>query len=99
MFSFIKKLFSSSRTSCKDTLYVSNLVYTATNYDLNQAFASYGEITNTRIIKDPRTRKSKGYGFVTFAKHNAATHALEMHGYDIQGRPIRVRLAHSKSNN
>lgn len=33
---------------------------------LHQAFAPYGSITKCRVVRDRRSQKSKGYGFVGF---------------------------------
>lgn len=88
---FLRKIFS-SRDSL-DTLYVGNLIYSATNSDLRELFSKVGPIVNTRIIRDSRTRKSKGYGFVTFKSAKLAREALSFEGQNIKGRPIRVRIA------
>ncbi|KAK9751811.1 RNA recognition motif [Popillia japonica] len=35
---------------------------------LREAFAAFGEISDCRVVRDPQTLKSKGYGFVSFIK-------------------------------
>ncbi len=93
---YLSKIFPRSKSA--NTLYVGNLIYSATKSDLNDAFGKFGTIENTRIIRDNRTRKSKGYGFVTYKSAKCASAALSMEGCSIKGRPIRVRLANSKSS-
>ena len=93
---FFCKIFSQSKSN--NTLYVGNLIYSATKSDLQNAFSKFGDIENTRIIRDNRTRKSKGYGFVTYKSPKCAISALCMEGKSIKGRPVRVRLANSKSS-
>ena len=71
MFNFIskiKKLFSGSNS----TLYVGNLVYSATSADLRKIFSEFGDVENTRIIRDSKSKRSKGYGFVTFSSNKQA---------------------------
>jgi cold-inducible RNA-binding protein len=98
MFSIIKRFISkiSPHPKSTNTLYVGNLIYSATTSDLKEAFSKFGPIENTRIIRDNRTRKSKGFGFVTYKSARYATEALSMEGQPIKGRPVRVRLANSK---
>ena len=98
MFNFFKRFFSKVSPSSKstNTLYVGNLIYSATTTDLKNAFAKFGPIENTRIIRDNRTRKSRGFGFVTYKSAKYAADALSMEGKPIKGRPVRVRLANSK---
>lgn len=42
---------------------------------------------------DPATGRSKGYGFVRFANETERDRALEMQGFQLSNRPIRVSLA------
>jgi len=43
---------------------------------LKEAFSSYGEIKNIRIVLDRETEKSKGIAFVTFNEHESFKQAL-----------------------
>jgi RNA recognition motif-containing protein len=45
------------------------------------------------VIVDPATGRSKGYGFVRFAAEGERDKSLEMQGYTLCNRPIRVSLA------
>jgi len=98
MFStFFRWLFRKKKLN--DTLYIGNLVYTVNKQDLVASFSQFGEIVNARVIRDNRTKRSRGYGFVTFSSGRAAYHALKMEGQDLKGRPMRVRFAHDKPAN
>ena len=93
MIKFFRRLFGFSKQY--NTLYVGNLIYSATSSDLKKMFSKFGEIENTRVIRDNRSKKSKGYGFVTFSSKKDANKALSMEGYNLKGRQLRVRLANS----
>ena len=99
MLSFFKKIINTlfCRKETFNTIYVGNLVYSATSADLKFIFSKFGYVVNTRVIKDVRTHRSKGYGFVTFQDPNAAERSLVMDGENVKGRSIRVRFAHTKS--
>ena len=71
--------------------------------DLKRLFASFGEITEVKIIMDARSYCSKGYGFITFARQEDADAAIAgMDGKVILGRPLRcavaTRSAHAARN-
>lgn len=92
--SFFRWLFGKEELS--DTLYVGNLVYTASKQDLMTHFSQFGQIVSARVIRDNRTKRSRGYGFVTFSNAKSAHSALKMEGVELKGRPMRVRFAHDK---
>lgn len=74
-------------------LYVGNLAYRVHERDLRGLFTPYGEITSIRVVKDRRSGRSKGFGFVTFASAKAADDALVTHGESFMGRNLVVRVA------
>jgi RNA recognition motif-containing protein len=78
-------------------LYVGNLSYRVHERDLRRFFSKYGEITHLKVVKDRETRRSKGFGFVSYASPNEANRALVAHGEMMSGRNIVVRLAKPRS--
>lgn len=77
----------------KNKLFVGSLPWSITNDTLREMFAQYGEITDAVVINDRESGRSKGFGFVTFAKEDDAQKALEMHGKEVEGRTIVVNMA------
>jgi len=77
----------------KNKLFIGSLPWSITNDTLKEMFAAYGEITEAIVINDRETGRSKGFGFITFAKEEDAQKALEMHGKEIEGRTIVVNVA------
>lgn len=75
----------SNQSLCPDpstNLYIKPLLSATTEDDLRDLFASFGDIQNTKIVKDKITGDSKGVGFVRFYKQADATEALEkMNGF------------------
>lgn len=82
--------------SMSNKVFVGNLSYDANTSDLEDAFRSYGEIVNVKIVTDRASGKSRGFGFITFSSPEQAKHALEMDGKEVQGRKIRVNEARDK---
>ena len=55
-------------------------------------FKFYSSVSSTKIVVDPKTRVSKGYGFVRFKDQNEANRALtEMNGKYILSKPIKCK--------
>lgn len=79
-------------------LFVGGLSWAMTDADLRKAFALYGEITEAKVITDRDTGRSRGFGFVTFARDEDAKTAIsKMNGTSLYGRNITVNEAQEKS--
>eukprot|EP00891_Asterochloris_glomerata_P004548 jgi/Astpho2/4548/gw1.00067.529.1_t len=62
---------------------------------LHKAFNSYATMQRACIVKDKRTNKSKGYGFVSFSDLAEGARALkEMNGRYIGNRPCKLKKSH-----
>jgi cold-inducible RNA-binding protein len=81
----------------QNKLYVGNLAFSATQSDVEEAFSSYGEIDEVRLITDRDTGRSRGFAFVTFATQQDAESALEMNGKTLDGRNLIVNIAKEKT--
>ncbi|MBS3099266.1 RNA-binding protein [Candidatus Pacearchaeota archaeon] len=75
-------------------VYVGNLPFKVGNDQLKEMFSQYGEVTEATVISDKYSGRSKGFGFVTFAKDSDADKAVsEMDGKEIEGRALKVNEA------
>lgn len=62
--------------------------------DLREAFQEPDQPpADARIVMDPTSGRTKGYGFVTFPDSDAATRALSKNGEILKGRKMRVNWA------
>ena len=78
-------------------LYVKNLDENVTDDMLRDEFATMGTITSARVMKDLKTDRSKGFGFVCYSTPEEATRSVnEMNGKLIGQKPIFVALAQRK---
>jgi RNA-binding proteins (RRM domain) len=75
------------------TLYVGNLPYRANENDVRTLFSEHGEVFAVRLMKDKRTGKRRGFGFVVMAAAHAddAINALNNNVYG--ERTLKVREA------
>jgi len=59
---------------------------------LTSAFSKYPSFAKAKVIRDKRTGKSKGYGFVSFLDPNDFIRAFkEMNGKYVGNRPIKLK--------
>ncbi len=95
-------LFSSITTSDRDstsevsTLYVGNLPYRADEDAVQEHFEQQGTVVSVRLMKDRRTGKRKGYGFVEMNANSAAKAIKNLNDSTFQERTLKVRLAKEK---
>jgi len=84
-------------TSQHHHIFVGDLSPEIDTETLKNAFAPFGEISDCRVVRDPATNKSKGYGFVSFVRKNDASAAIEqMSGQWLGSRSIRTNWATRK---
>lgn len=60
-------------------LFVGGLSWQTDDDKLRECFEAYGEVTECSIMKDPVQKRSRGFGFVTFADGEAVVRALDAH--------------------
>jgi RNA recognition motif-containing protein len=81
----------------ENKLFVGNISWGATDEDLKNLFATYGEVLSARIVMDKFTNKSRGFGFVEMSSEEQAQAAIAgLHDKDFMGRQISVNIARPK---
>ncbi|GAB1729229.1 hypothetical protein NU195Hw_g1561t1 [Hortaea werneckii] len=77
-------------------VYVKNIQEDATDDEFRSLFEKYGEITSASLAHD-NDGKSRGFGFVNFAKHEDAAKAVdELNDNDFHGQKLYVGRAQKK---
>ncbi len=81
-------------------LYVGNISYKTTEELLKESFEKDGRsVVDCKIITDRETGRSRGFGFIEFSSEEEAKSAIEaMNGTELDGRELRVSLAHEKKS-
>ncbi|ORY99852.1 hypothetical protein BCR43DRAFT_434935 [Syncephalastrum racemosum] len=73
-------------------LFAGDLGNEVTDELLFKAFSKYPSLQRTRVVRDKRTGKSRGYGFLSFKDPNEFVKAWrEMNGKYVGNRPIKLR--------
>jgi cold-inducible RNA-binding protein len=80
-------------------LYVGNLSFRVTSEDLQDHFATAGEVESANVVFDRETGRSRGFGFVEMANEDAATSAIaQFNGTEYDGRNMVVNEARPRED-
>ncbi|XP_029034416.2 RNA-binding protein Musashi homolog Rbp6 isoform X5 [Osmia bicornis bicornis] len=60
---------------------------------LREYFTKYGDITEVMVMKDPTTRRSRGFGFITFADPASVDKVLAQGNHELDGKKIDPKVA------
>ncbi|KAF2735386.1 RNA-binding domain-containing protein [Polyplosphaeria fusca] len=78
-------------------LYVGNLAGEVTDESLFKAFSKYSSVSKARVVRDKKSTKSKGFGFVSFSETDDYFRAAkEMEGKYIGSHPVKVTRANTE---
>ncbi|CAL4921010.1 unnamed protein product [Urochloa decumbens] len=82
------------------SIFVGDLAPDVTDYLLQETFrVNYPSVRGAKVVTDPNTGRSKGYGFVKFADENEKNRAMtEMNGVYCSTRPMRISAAIPKKS-
>jgi hypothetical protein len=73
-------------------IFVGNLAPEVNDTMLIQAFSQYESFSKARVVRNPKTKQSRGFGFVSFADSKHGAQALkEMHNQYIASRPCQLK--------
>ncbi|WP_047049504.1 RNA recognition motif domain-containing protein [Vibrio mexicanus] len=84
---------SDESTPSTKTLYVGNLPYKANESHVRELFAKHGEVFAVRLMKDKRTGKRRGFGFVVMAASDVDNAIKALNEQDYMQRTLKVRIA------
>ncbi|XP_047162473.1 polyadenylate-binding protein RBP47B' [Vigna umbellata] len=82
------------------SIFVGDLAPDVTDFLLQETFrAHYPSVKGAKVVTDPATGRSKGYGFVKFTDETQRNRAMtEMNGVYCSTRPMRISAATPKKN-
>ena len=78
----------------KATVFIGDLSRFCSDEDISSLFHRYGKVLETKIMRNPVTGISLGYGFLIMGSTESAFLAMQnLHGVQLRGRPLRVKWA------
>ncbi|KZZ87602.1 RNA recognition domain-containing protein-containing protein [Ascosphaera apis ARSEF 7405] len=85
---------SSKTHSQRRTIFVRSLPASATTETLTEYFSQSYPIKHATVVVDPKTKQSRGFGFVTFADHEDVPRAIEeFQNSTFDGKKIKIDIA------
>ena len=80
-------------------LYVGNLSFGTTGYDLEELFGQVGTVQSANVVEDRETGRSRGFGFVEMSSKEEGENAIqEFNGKEFDGRSLTVNEAKPREN-
>lgn len=80
-------------------LFVGNLDMEVDEKTLFDTFSQFGPVLSAKVMTEPESDKSRGFGFITYESFESSDRAIEaMNGQYIANRPINVGYAFKKDS-
>ncbi|XP_041977528.1 RNA-binding protein Musashi homolog Rbp6 isoform X3 [Aricia agestis] len=74
-------------------MFVGGLSWQTSPESLRDYFNKFGEITEVMVMKDPTTRRSRGFGFITFTDPASVDKVLAQGTHELDGKKIDPKVA------
>ena len=72
------------------SIYVGNLPWSATEDQIQELFAEYGNVLSVKLVSDRDTGRARGFGFVEMEDAEAASAVEALDNASFGGRTLRV---------
>ena len=80
-------------------IFVGNLSFQTTEQELEAAFANYGSVERTSVVRDRDTGQPRGFAFIEMTNKSEAIKAIQgLDGQEMNGRAIKVNEARPKED-
>lgn len=77
-------------------LFIGGLSYTTTEDSLSNFFSAWGELMDCVVMQDPATKRSRGFGFVTFREAKMVDECMSNRPHKLDGREVEAKRAVSR---
>ncbi|XP_049947064.1 heterogeneous nuclear ribonucleoprotein A1, A2/B1 homolog isoform X1 [Schistocerca serialis cubense] len=74
-------------------LFIGGLDYRTTDESLKKHFEQWGEIVDVVVMKDPGTKRSRGFGFITYSRAHMVDDAQAARPHKVDGRVVEPKRA------
>uniref|UniRef100_A0A1B6F5T8 RRM domain-containing protein n=1 Tax=Cuerna arida TaxID=1464854 RepID=A0A1B6F5T8_9HEMI len=74
-------------------LFIGGLDYRTTDESLKKHFEQWGEIVDVVVMKDPKTKRSRGFGFITYSQASMVDDAQNARPHKVDGRVVEPKRA------
>ncbi|XP_062254139.1 RNA-binding protein Musashi homolog 1-like isoform X1 [Platichthys flesus] len=82
---------NSPHDPCK--MFIGGLSWQTTQEGLKEYFCKFGEVKECMVMRDPVTKRSRGFGFVTYADQDGVEKVLAQTRHDLDSKTIDPKVA------
>ncbi|XP_060925840.1 RNA-binding protein Musashi homolog 1-like isoform X4 [Limanda limanda] len=82
---------TSPHDPCK--MFIGGLSWQTTQEGLKEYFGKFGEVKECMVMRDPVTKRSRGFGFVTYADQDGVEKVLAQNRHDLDSKTIDPKVA------
>ncbi|XP_068394266.1 heterogeneous nuclear ribonucleoprotein A1-like [Eschrichtius robustus] len=79
-------------------LFIGGLSFETTDESLRSHFEQWGTLTDCVVMRDPNTKRSRGFGFVTYAIAEEVDMAMNARPHKVDGRVVEPKRAVSRED-
>ena len=80
-------------------MFIGGLSWQTTPESIREYFSIFGELAEVMVMKDPATRRSRGFGFITFSDPSAVEKVLSFPVHQLDGKNVEPKVAVPRKTN
>ncbi|GMR32650.1 hypothetical protein PMAYCL1PPCAC_02845, partial [Pristionchus mayeri] len=84
---------------CFRKLFIGGISPTTTEEMMRDFYGKFGELTDCVVMRDPMTKKARGFGFVTYASKTMVDECMSNRPHEIDGKKVDPKRAVPRDNN
>uniref|UniRef100_A0A0N5AS51 Heterogeneous nuclear ribonucleoprotein A1 n=1 Tax=Syphacia muris TaxID=451379 RepID=A0A0N5AS51_9BILA len=74
-------------------MFIGGLTSSTTEENLKEYYSQYGKILDCIVMRDPGTKRSRGFGFITYSKQSEVDDAMSHRPHTIDGKSVDPKRA------
>ncbi|CAB4067285.1 MSI [Lepeophtheirus salmonis] len=79
-------------------MFIGGLSWQTTPESIREYFSQFGDLAEVMVMKDPATRRSRGFGFITFCEPEAVDKVLGV-SHTLDGKVVEPKIAVPRKSN
>jgi len=80
-------------------MFIGGLSWQTTPENVREYFSQFGDVAEVMVMKDPATRRSRGFGFITFTTPASVDKVLLVANHTIDGKVVEPKVAVPRKSN
>uniref|UniRef100_A0A0N5CC97 RNA-binding protein Musashi n=1 Tax=Strongyloides papillosus TaxID=174720 RepID=A0A0N5CC97_STREA len=79
-------------------MFIGGLSWQTTPEKLREYFGQFGEINECMVMRDPQTKRARGFGFITFVNIESVEKVLQKTDHELDNKKIDPKVAYPKKS-